>query len=168
ECLCAGPNDLWLGTLTYEEHGAGRVARLVSFLPDLRHLASVPGPGDPRVTLRPTPAGDVAHVVVRPDQTLLLNAPAYAVTPGAGYTLTVPVLNRLGTDVYGNVTLIWLDAAGHGLHRDDLVVRPAYAGAGETVSDAAGAFRLARPPGPVRLTVPDQNGHRAAIATLLP
>jgi hypothetical protein len=164
ECLCAGRNRIALGDLTYEEMGGG--AHVESFLPDLRHLAEVGGAGVPAIRIVPAPGRDVAEIDAAPDQTLLLNTRSFAATPGARYTLTAAVDDRLGTDMYGAIAIIWEDADGHGLRRDNLTVRADYRPMGSVVTDQDGTFRFPRKLAPVRVTVPDQQGHRGAIAAV--
>jgi hypothetical protein len=172
ECLCAGPNRIALGDLTYEETSDGARRHVGSFLPDLRHFAEVGGPGIPAIRIVPAQGRDVAEIDAAPDQSLLLNSRSFVATPGARYTLTASVYDRLGTDMYGAIAIIWEDADGHGLQRDNLTVRAGYRSMGRVVTDPEGQFRFPRPlapdhrPAPLRVTVPDQQGHRGAISEL--
>jgi hypothetical protein len=172
ECVCAGPNRIALGNLSYEETGGGARRHVDNFLPDLRHFAEVGGAGVPAIRIVSAQGRDVAEIDAAPDQSLLLNSRSFAATPGARYTLTASVDDRLGTDMFGAIAIIWEDADGHGLVRDNLTVRAGYRPQGSVVTDQDGRFRFPRPvatdhrPDPLRVTVPDQQGHRGAIAEL--
>jgi len=174
ECFCVGLNDVLIGDFDYREARGGDRHETVNFLHDLRHFAAVGGPGVPKIQMLTGPSGEFARVTTTAGQAFMSGLKPFAVTPDATYRLTVAAQDLLGSAMYGTMTIIWLDADGQGFGRDNLILRPDFASVADLRTDNAGRFSLPRPRtprgtlAPLRITVPDQQGHRAAIANVPP
>lgn len=169
ECLCTGRDELLIGPMRYEETAGGNRSETVDFGPEFRRLGAEAKPGVATVRLETDGSETVAHVQATADQSLLLNSAVLAVTPNAGYKFTASLRDLLGTDMFGEATIIWVDGRGQGLGRANMVVRPHFVTTATVKTDAAGRFSAPWPrgpqghPAPLRIVVPDQDGRRGAI-----
>jgi hypothetical protein len=140
ECLCAGPNNLMIGGLTYSEsHGASATEAF-----DFPRVASASRTDGVELRNSEVQGTLVAHIVVRPGQSFGVNSPAFAVTPGATFTFTAPIGSLDGNGMFGSATVIWLDENKKGFQRANIQmaedVRP-----GVTLrTDKAGRFVILR------------------------
>ncbi|WP_426412557.1 hypothetical protein [Bradyrhizobium ganzhouense] len=126
-CDCAGPTAVILGGLHYREQG--QPAQDVS--PVALPVADAP------VSLR--------TVVIAPGKTLAPNIKQFPVTPGAAFRFETWIAAPELAERSGYATVIFLDAQGKGLLRENLWFEPSTESLGSVTTDAQGRFRLAWP-----------------------
>jgi hypothetical protein len=163
ECLCSGDNDVVIGDITYQQDDHPRA---LSFLSDFQRLSRGHNPAAPRVQILPAETGDAARLTASQGQTLILNAAPFPVSAGAAFTFRAQVMNLLGSNMFGTITLIWLDASGHGLKRDNLLAKSQFRTIATIETGGQGEFSVppsSDPAAILRMSVPDQRGYRGAI-----
>ncbi|MBS0558640.1 MAG: carboxypeptidase regulatory-like domain-containing protein [Proteobacteria bacterium] len=126
ECRCDGPADVAFGRLTYAEPGRPPVAMTLAS----RKSESV---------------GGLDRYVAAPGQQVLINTASFPVTPGANFTLTVPMQASAASADSGVVGVVFLDKSGNGIQRRVVPFAAGRAAAGDAVTGADGRF-AARPP----------------------
>ena len=144
ECSCAGSNDLLIGAFSYTEAGVGARAARFSVPQATQARDGQPWPGAETRTVSVKGVLD-ARVVVTADQRLLLNSPAFAVTPGAAFSFRAPIGSLDGGGLFGSVTLVWLDADHHGFARQNITFARDTEIVGRASTDSAGRFTLPAP-----------------------
>jgi hypothetical protein len=129
-CDCAGPPAaVVLGGLHYREQG--RPAQDVS-------PAALPVAGAP---------ASLRTLVVAPGKTLAPNLKQFPVTPGVAFSFEAWITAPKAAERSGYAMVVFLDAKGRGLLRQDLWFTPSVAPLGPMVTDAQGRFHLAWPAG---------------------
>jgi hypothetical protein len=139
ECLCTGDNDLLVGDLTYREDAAGGVGQTL-------RLAGLTGrprtDGVEIAAVRPSGEQPFYRVRVPRERHLLLNSPAFPVTPEASFELRAALGAIDPAGLYGNATVIWLGRDGKGLRRSNLEDAGERMRVGEVRTGADGSFTL--------------------------
>jgi hypothetical protein len=144
-CVCAGPTTAMVGEIHYREQGKPR-----------QDISPVRG--------APT---SVHTLPVVPGKTFFPNLKQFPVTPGAAYTLDTTLSAPAAADHAGYVTLIFLDAAGKGMSRENLWFTPSIQPLGRAMTDARGAFSL-RLPANVAAARPEIRAEWSGSASLRP
>jgi len=127
ECRCDGPADVALGRLTYAEPGRAPVAL-------------------PIASPKAQSAGGLDRYVATPGQQVMVNTSPFPVTPGATFTLTVPMQASAASHDSGVVGVVFLDKAGNGIQRQVVPFSAGHADAGSAVTGADGRFAVRPPP----------------------
>jgi hypothetical protein len=108
ECGCDGLNDVLLGAMNYQETQGGSLGMKAAFSTNPRTLngAILDGEfvGGTKVT----------RVIASPGQSVVMNSNVFPVTGNAQYQFTIPAATIGGVGWFGNVILIFIDAAGNG------------------------------------------------------
>ncbi|HEY1936284.1 MAG TPA: hypothetical protein VGG99_30115 [Acetobacteraceae bacterium] len=139
ECFCAGPNDILLGDITYQESAGGKVFHTVH--PPAKAPSGGPASADSISVQTATIAGtDAVRLKVPADLHYGSNSPDFAVTPGARFTFQAPLGSINGQGMYGSIALIWFDQNSKGLFRTDLRLPPDSEPVGSVRTDSAGSF----------------------------
>jgi hypothetical protein len=128
-CVCAGATGAIVGGIHYKEQGSGKPQQDIS-------PVSLPIQGAP-------PSLRTLELI--PGRTYSPNLKQFAVTAGAAYTLDTSIAATAAAEGAGYVTIVFLDAAGKGLRRDNLWFTPSTQVLGKVQTDAHGAFRLPLP-----------------------
>jgi hypothetical protein len=102
-----------------------------------------------------------------PGKTFAPNLKQFPVTPGAAYTLDTSLSAPAAADHAGYVTVIFLDAAGKGMSRENLWFTPSVQPLGRATTDARGAFSL-RLPANVASARPEIRAEWTGSASLRP
>lgn len=122
ECDCSGAADFGIGALRYTNRGSGVV------------IERTFGPASGQAT--------AGRVVVAKGQQFATNAAPFPVSPGASYSVDVPMRVSHGSEGSGYVTIIFLDRQGNGFKRDELPLQATTHSVGQAVTSAAGRFSL--------------------------
>jgi hypothetical protein len=146
-CVCAGPTTVMVGGIHYREQGKP--------------------PQDISPITPPVQGASVHTLPVVPGKTFFPNLKQFPVTPGAAYTLDTSLSAPAAADHAGYVTVIFLDAAGKGLSRENLWFAPSVQPLGRAMTDARGAFSL-RLPDNVASARPDIRAGWAGTASFRP
>jgi hypothetical protein len=93
----------------------------------------------------PVPGASVHTLPVTPGKTFFPNLKQFPVTAGAAFTLDTTLSAPAAADHAGYVTVIFLDAAGKGMSRENLWFTPSVQPLGRAMTDARGAFSLGCP-----------------------
>jgi hypothetical protein len=104
---------------------------------------------------------------VAPGKTFAPNLKQFPVTAGAAYTLGTSLSAPAAADHAGYVTIIFLDAAGKGMSRENLWLTPSVQSLGRAITDARGGFSL-RLPDNVASARPDIRAEWVGSASLPP
>lgn len=171
ECLCEGGNDLVFGTFSYAETTGGSVRHTYSHVAEAER--SVKSPNGPAMQLQAAQGGEsLVRIAVGPAQRFGFNAPAFAVTPGAHFTLSLPIGSRTDQGLFGSAGIIWLDEHEHGISRTNLNVDATRHPIGETTTDGAGRFVVQLPQAAIgrtlRLYYEGSDALRGAYADIKP
>jgi hypothetical protein len=146
-CVCAGPTAAMVGGIHFREQGK---------------------PPQDISPVNPLVRGASVHTLpVTPGKIFAPNLKQFAVTPGAAYTLDTTLSALAAADRAGYVTVIFLDAAGKGLSRENLWFTPSVQPLGKAMTDARGAFSL-RLPANVASVRPEIRAEWAGSASLRP
>jgi hypothetical protein len=146
-CVCAGPTAALVGGIHYRERGKP--------------------PQDISPVNPPVQGASVHTLPVTPGKIFAPNLKQFAVTPGAAYTLDTSLSAPAAADHAGYVTVIFLDAAGKGMSRENLWFTPSVQPLGRAMTDARGAFSL-RLPANVASARPEIRAEWAGSASLRP
>jgi hypothetical protein len=148
-CVCAGPTAAMVGGIHYREQGKPQQ--------DI-------SPVNPPIQGAPM---SVHTLPVVPGKTFFPNLKQFPVMPGAAYTLDTTLSAPAAADHAGYVTIIFLDAAGKGMSRENLWFTPSIQPLGRAITDARGAFSL-RLPENVASARPEIRAEWAGSASLRP
>ncbi len=172
ECLCSGANDLLFGDLEYHENG--HIVQTYKLVRELAPHASK-GWNGAKVAIEHLEGHDYVHLVVSPDHTFGINSDMFAVTPEAKFLFQVPLSAVHGDGMFGTATLIWFDAARHGLERTNILVGPEDRLVGSCKTTFDGTFDCRLPDTrefsggseyDLKATFPGDAGHRQATLSL--
>jgi hypothetical protein len=140
ECLCAGVNDVLVGTLNYQETQGGTNSQ--SFL-----WTTSTGVYNGVIYTGESVGGtEVTRLITTAAQQFYPNSYYFPVTPGAQYSFTVPAATVGGDGWYGNVFLLWVDANGNGIVRVNVIPDPGKRLMSTATTAADGTFQLSNMP----------------------
>ncbi len=137
ECGCDGINDVLFGGLGYQETSGGSSGYVYNFTKASQKIQGAVLGGE-------TIGGTLVNrVIALPGQGVVLNSDPFPVTANAQFQFTVPAATVAGAGWYGNITLIFVDAAGNGT-RVNVVPDPGKAlmATGVTAADGTFIFRV--------------------------
>jgi hypothetical protein len=165
ECLCAGPNDLFLGRIEFADGEADGQS-------DSLDVLTRPAGQGVTKSAATVDGTIVAHILTTNQGAFLANSAPFAVRPGAPFTLRVPIETAKGEGMFGRITVIWLDADGKGIKRATLAVVSDFRRVGVARTDVAGGFKFALPPSwrgdkpAIRIEFPGNTATRPAVLDL--
>jgi hypothetical protein len=113
-----------IGDIRYDESHGSDHRSVVNFLPDFRQMIVRGGATVPMMEFLSDRSGPVVRVRTTADQVVLLNSKPFPVSPGAPFALAASFQDLLPTNMYGILTVIWLDDQGRGGDRENIVLRP--------------------------------------------
>jgi hypothetical protein len=148
-CICAGATGAIVGGIHYKEKGKAQL--------DVS-LVSVPIHGAP-------PSLRTLELI--PGKTFAPNLKEFPVTAGAAYTLDTSIAATAAAEDAGYVMIVFLDAAGKAVLRENLWFTPRAQVLGTVQTDAHGAFRLPLPE-MVALAQPEIRAEHPGNASLRP
>jgi len=150
-CVCGGATGAIVGGIHYKEQGSDKLQEAIS-------PVSLPIQGAPL---------SVRTLELAPGKTYSPNLKQFPVTAGAAFTLDTSIAATAAAEDAGYVTIVFLDAAGKGLRRDNIWFTPATQVLGTVQTDARGEFRLPLPEAEV-LAQPEIRAEYAGNASLRP
>jgi hypothetical protein len=148
-CACAGDGAAVVGLMHYSEAGTGRSQDIKPFN-------------------KPNPS-PVRQIKLSKNVTEAPNLQQFPVTPGADYTLDVPMSVTANGELAGYITLIFMDSANKNVKSDLLWFRPTVLSLDAPTTDGDGRFRIAIPPkvtqaaAEVRVYYPGSNALRPRL-----
>lgn len=128
-CICAGATGAIVGGIHYKEQRSGKPQQDVS-------PVGLPIQGAP---------ASFRTLALTPGKTYAPNLKQFPVTPGAPYTLDTSIAATAAADDAGYATIVFLDAAGKGIRRDNLWFTPSTQTLGTVQTDVHGVFHLPLP-----------------------
>jgi hypothetical protein len=121
-----GATGAIVGGIRYKEQGTGLPEQVVSPV---------------RVPIQGSPPS-VRTLALTPGTSLVLNLKQFPVTAGAAYTLDTSIAAAAAAEHAGYVTIVFLDASGKGISRNNIWFSPSTQTLGTVQTDNRGAFHI--------------------------
>ena len=123
-CICSGPTGAVVGPIHYREKGRPKAAQDISLV---------------KLPIEGAPASSRTYELV-PGDTVLQNLRQFPVVAGADYTFDTAIAAPAAAEHAGYVTIVFLDAGGKELRRDDLWFASSVLDLGHVSTDDEGRF----------------------------
>jgi hypothetical protein len=164
ECGCDGTNHVLVGTLQYQEISGGTGSFGFSWPTYFQQY------GGTIVDGQLVGGTMVTEVVALPGQAFAPNSNNFAVTPGAQFQFSIPAATVGGNGWFGYAAIIWIDANGNAISREEVTPPPGKALMATAVTQPDGTFTFNSMPrsvdGPAPVTVEFDGGGGAYRSTV--